>query len=50
MQGPFHCENGESYAVDPGCFYNETYIWTSWANKSSWNGDYCFVDVTVENK
>lgn len=50
MQGPFHLEIGECYAVDPGCFYKETYLWKSWAEETGWNNGYCFVNVSVENK
>lgn len=48
MQGPFHLEEGESYAVTPGSFYKEGYIWGTWSDEK-WNDDYCFVNVSVEN-
>ena len=50
MQGPLHLEDGESYWVAPLHFYKEKCVWNWSEAPAKWNDDYCFVDVTIENK
>ncbi len=48
MLGPHHLEEGESYGVAPGSFFQEESVYGSWG-AGAWNGDYCLVETSVEN-
>ncbi len=43
MLGPFHLEDGESFAVGPASFYKDADgVYPPW-HKQVWNTDYCFL-------
>lgn len=46
LLGPHHLEEGEITSVTPGSFYKEDCIWSGWGS-GEWNGDYCFVEMSV---
>ena len=46
LLGPHHLQEGESYAVGPGCFFNEPNIW----GHAAWDERYCFVNFGVDLK
>lgn len=46
LMGPHHLQEGETYWVCHGSFFKESCIWHP-APEEQWNGDYCFVEVSV---
>ena len=49
MMGPHHLESGESYVVCPDTFFQEPCVF-SLAGNPDWNGDYCFVEMSLETQ
>lgn len=43
LLGPFHLTEGECLRVSPGCFFNESPLW-SIGRSSDWTDTYCFVE------
>ena len=46
LLGPHHLEEGESYSVGPGSFFQESCVFKPGA-EPKWNGDYCFVKTGI---
>ncbi|MHB8962671.1 MAG: hypothetical protein ACYC5K_05910, partial [Saccharofermentanales bacterium] len=47
LLGPHHLLEGESYAVSPSSFFQESMLWNKGKN-SRWTDSYCFVDFVAE--
>lgn len=50
MQGPLHLSEGEAYHVGPPSFFKEACVWYDGKDFNKWDDNYCFVNVSLQNR